>query len=169
MRLLRRLGALGVLGLGVFLFCVPLYFSGVVPAERELAAARAALERAKPRPGVQRTALAGPEAELARFQRFFPPEEDLALEVERVYKVARGAGLQLQQGEYRLERSPGLLAYRMALPVRGSYAQVRAFLSAVLTDIPVASVDALRFERKRSADAQLEAHFRITLYLRPAP
>ena len=46
------------------------------------------------------------------------------------------------------------------LPVRGSYPQLRDFVSAVLKDMPVASIDALRFERKRALDTQLDAQVR---------
>jgi hypothetical protein len=52
--------------------------------------------------------------------------------------------------------------------VRGSYTQFRDFLSAVLAGMPVASIDALRFERKKPLDTQLEAQVRLTLHTRPA-
>jgi hypothetical protein len=82
--------------------------------------------------------------------------------------MGRAAGLELAQGEYRLERrASGLWAYRINLPVRGSYPQLRDFLSALLKDMPVASVEALRFERKRAAETQLDAQVRVTLYVRP--
>jgi hypothetical protein len=167
MTVLHKLGPLGVIGLGLLFFCAPLYFSAIVPAQRELAT----LDGHKTPPGMtQRAALDGREDELERFYRLFPPEDQLLDEVQRVYKSARNAGLELLQGEYRAERRPaGLVAYRMTLPVRGGYSQLRAFLSTVLTEIPVASVDAVRFERKKSADAQLEAQIRLTLYLRQTP
>jgi hypothetical protein len=34
--------------------------------------------------------------------------------------------------------------------------------------MPVASVDALRFERKKALDAQLEAQVRLTIHARPS-
>ena len=78
------------------------------------------------------------------------------------------ARLDLAQGEYRLERRvSGLWAYRVTLPVRGSYPQFRDFIGAVLKDMPIASIDALRFERKRAAETPLEAQVRVTLYARP--
>jgi hypothetical protein len=36
-RLLDALGPLGVTGVGILVFCLPFYFSSIVPAERELA------------------------------------------------------------------------------------------------------------------------------------
>ncbi len=68
----------------------------------------------------------------------------------------------------RLERrTTGLWAYRITLPVRGTYPQFRDFLSGLLKEMPTASIDALRFERKRAADTQLEAQVRLTLYAQP--
>jgi hypothetical protein len=34
--------------------------------------------------------------------------------------------------------------------------------------MPIASLDALRFERKKAGDPQLEAQLRLTVYFRPA-
>lgn len=158
-RLLRQIGAPGVLAMGVLLGCAGFYLNGVAPVEDAVRA-----QRAQPAaPG------SGREAELQRFYSLFPPATQLTDEVERLHRLARAAGLDLAQGEYRLERrTGGLWAYRITLPVRGSYAQLRHFLSAVLSGMPIASVDALRFERRKAADTQLEAQVRVTLHARPS-
>ena len=51
--------------------------------------------------------------------------------------------------------------------MRGTYAQLRELGSSVLKEMPIASIEALRFERKNAADAQLEAQLRLTLHVRP--
>jgi hypothetical protein len=166
--LLERLGAAGVLGLGVLLACAGFYASALRPLEGEAAAQRLALERLKARTPLQPVSAGGRGEELRRFERLFPSASDLTGEVEHLHALARGAGLDLAQAEYRLERRPvGLWAYRITLPVRGSYAQCRDFVAAVLKDMPIASIDALRFERKRAAETQIDAQIRITLYARP--
>ena len=164
--LLRRLGATGVLGLGVLFFCIPLYFSALRPAERELAARIEAAERSR---GPYRPVAADRRTEeLRRFHGLFPSVENLADELERVYALAREAGLELAQGEYRLEkRTAGPLAYRITLPIRGTYAQTRSFVAAVLKEMPVVSVDALRFERKKTVETQVDAQVRLTIHFRP--
>jgi hypothetical protein len=172
-RLLRaylgKLGAAGVLGLGVLLFCLPFYFSALRPAERERDAKRAAAERSHLPGPVLQIGLDTRAEQLERFYALFPPVERLGGELERLYGLARASGLELLQGEYRVEKRPaGLIAYRVTLPVRGSYSQVRGFAGAVLTKMPVASIDGLRFERKKAADAQLDAQFRITVHFQPA-
>jgi hypothetical protein len=166
--LLRRLGAAGILGLGLLLACAGFYVSGLEPAQKQLAAQRALLERLHARAPLQTVAASGRADELRRFYGLFPSTAELAAELERLYRLGRGAGLELAQGEYRLEHRPvGAWAYRVTLPVRGSYPQLREFLGALLKDMPVASLDSVRFERKKVADSQLEAQLRVTVYVRP--
>ena len=167
--MLRRLGMPGVLGIGVLLACAGFYFTALAPAEQEASAQRIALERLRARTPYQPVSTGGRADELRRFYQLFPPAGELSEELERLHRLARSSGLDLAQGEYRLERRPsGLWAYRVTLPVRGNYAQFRGFLGAVLKDMPIASIDALRFERKRAADQQLEAQVRVTLHARPS-
>jgi len=165
---LRRLGTAGVLGIGLLLACAGFYVSALAPLEQEAAAQRLALERLKTRTPHRPVSSGGREEDLRRFQALFPSASELTDEVERLHRLARRAGLDLAQGEYRLERRVnGLWAYRVTLPVRGSYPQFRDFIGAVLKEMPIASIDALRFERKRAAETQLEAQVRVTLYARP--
>ena len=166
--LLDTIGAAGVLGLGVLVFCVPFYFTAVEPAERELEAQRSAAERLKARSPYQPVSSDQRTEKLRRFQNLFPPVEQLTGELEHLYSLARNAKLELQQGEYRLEaRGAGLAAYRVTLPIRGGYAQIREFVGNVLKEMPIASVDALRFERKKVGDTVLEAQVRLTIHFRP--
>jgi hypothetical protein len=168
-RSLRRLGAPGVLALGVLVACGAFYASALQPAEAELAAQRAALERLRARTPYQPVSAGGRAEELRRFHQLFPHAARLTAELEQLHRLARLSGLELAQGEYRLERpANGLWAYRVTLPVRGGYPQVRAFVGALLRDMPTASLEALRFERKRAAETELDAQLRITLHLRPS-
>ena len=167
--LLNRLGISGVLGLGVLIACAGFYVSALAPAEEEARAQRVALERMRARTPFQPVAASGRAEDLRRFYNLFPPASGLTNDLERLHRLARSAGLELAQGEYRLERRPaGLWAYRVTLPVRGGYPQLRDFVDAVLKEMPIASLEALRFERKKAADTELEAQLRLTLHLRPS-
>jgi hypothetical protein len=165
-RILEALGAPGVIGIGVLVFCLPFYLASVAPAEREVAKRSAAAAKATRLAGQPVSAPDG-AADLERFYRRFPTLDALQSELEAIYAHARASKLQLAQGEYRLEKGVGLAAYRVTLPVRGSYAQVRQFIGHVLKDMPTASLDAVRFDRRKAGDAQLEAQVRLTIYLRP--
>jgi hypothetical protein len=165
--LLDRLGPAGVISLGVLLFCAFFHFSAVKPLERELVQQQQAAERLKSRSPIQLASAPDKADEVRRFYDLFPPVAQLPDELEHVYALARDAGLSLQQGEYRLEsRGVGLLAYRVTFPMKGTYEQIRQFVGATLKDIPIASVDSLRFERKKVGDTQLEGQVRLTIHFR---
>jgi hypothetical protein len=167
--LLSKLGISGVLGVGLLIVCAGFYATALAPAEEDARAQRVALERLRDRTPYRPVAASGRADELRRFHNLFPPAGGLTDELERLHRLAHRAGLDLAQGEYRLERrASGLWAYRVTLPVRGSYAQMRDFVGGVLEDMPIASIDGLRFERKKAADADLEAQVRLTLHLRPS-
>jgi hypothetical protein len=165
-RLLEALGPAGVAGVGVLLFCLPFYFTALAPAQAEVKRRNAAAATASAgRPVQARPSLES--SDLERFYSRFPRVERLPGELDALYAHAKLSKVQLLQGEYRLESKAGpLTAYHVTLPVRGSYPQVRQFVGRVLRDMPTTSLDAVRFERKKAADAQLEAQVRLTIYLR---
>jgi hypothetical protein len=165
--MLEGLGPAGVISLGVLLFCAYFHFSAVQPLERELVAQRTAAERLKARSPAQLERVPDKADEVRRFYELFPPVSRLPAELEHVYALARDAGLQIQQGEYRLEsRGVGLLPYRVTFPMKGTYGEIRQFVGTTLKEMPIASVDALRFERKKVGDAQLEGQVRLTIHFR---
>jgi hypothetical protein len=166
--LLARLGLPGVLGIGLLLTVGGFYLSAVAPLEREIAARRVAAEHLRTRTPYQPVAVGGREQALQRFYALFPPIERLSAELEDLYGLARASKLELAQGEYRLEKGVGLWSYRVTLTMHGSYPQIRAFVGAVLRDKPIASVDALRFERKKAGERMLDAQLRLTVYFRPS-
>ena len=167
--LLRTLGPFGVTALGILLFCAAFYFSAVQPAEREIAAQQAAAQRLKSRTPYQPVALDQRGDDLRRFQNLFPATDKIPHEVEKLWVTAAEYKIDLEKGEYRLESAgPGLARYRVTLPVRASYAQIRNFINFILKEIPTASIDGLRFERKKISETQLDAQIRLTLYFRPA-
>lgn len=162
-RLLDALGAAGVAGVGVLFFCTAFYFNAFAPARAELERRAAAAAKGVP---AQETR-DDPAAELERFYSRFPSVERLPGELDALYAHAKVSRVQLLQGEYRMVPAGGpLAAYHVTLPVRASYPQLRQFVGRVLQEMPTTSLDALRFERKKAADAQLDAQVRLTIYLR---
>jgi hypothetical protein len=165
-RVVERIGIAGVLGIGVLLFCATFYASALAPAQRELAARQAAAAGASYTPRATATAHGGDE--LQHLHARFPSLDTLTAQVERLHRLGRASGLQLQHADYRLEVPPaGLIAYRVSLPARGEYRALRQFLGLVLKEMPVAAVERVRFERRKPGEAQLEAHIQLTLYFRP--
>lgn len=141
------------------------------PGETEIAAQREAAQRLKARAPYKPVAIAVDRRsdELRRFHNLFPASDKIPAEVEKLWMTAAEYKIDLEKGEYRLESTGlGLARYRVTLPVRASYAQIRSFINFILKEIPTASIDGLRFERKKISDIQLEAQIRLTLYFRPS-
>lgn len=169
-QLLRVLGPFGVTALGILLFCAAFYWNAVKPAESEIAAQREAAQRLKTRAPYQPVALAVDRRsdDLRRFHNLFPATDKIPKEIEKLWVTAAEYKIELEKGEYRLESTGvGLVRYRVTLPVRATYAQIRNFINFILKEIPTASIDGLRFERKKISETQLEAQIRLTLYFKP--
>lgn len=165
----QRLGPAGVVALGVLVSCAVFYWSTVRPLERALDSQRraAALRQSTQSIGAAST---DPRAqELSRFHGLFPSFAELPRELDRLYRLARDANLEIARGEYRLENADGpLLEYRVALPLRGGYSQLRNFVGATLAAMPGAAVDSLQFARSSASETRIEAQVRLTLYFRPS-
>jgi Tfp pilus assembly protein PilO len=161
---LERLGAAGVVALGLLCFDAALFFSGVLPARERALAAESRLRAGAAR--LPATRSGAPRDPLARLLAVFPPQAAIPDELERLFRIAGEQQLQLLQGDYRLEQQAELLkVYRISLPLKGSYAQVRAFVAAALNAMPYLSLDSIRFERQRVGDASVETRVKFSLFL----
>lgn len=167
-RLLDALGPAGVAGLGVLCFCLAFELGTVAPARQDLEERGAASERARTKPMALPVAAAREAQRLEHFRASFPSSDRLTDELAALHDHAKSAGLRLRQAEYRLEKgATGLTAYRVTLPIRGSYAQLRGFLGRVLEQMPTVSLDGMSFQRRKASDGVLEAQLRLTMHLRP--
>ncbi len=167
--LYHSLGRYGPAGLGTLVLCAVFYLAAVMPAETDLAARRTAdLQPSLRSPDVLRGAdprNASPRALRDRF----PATDQMPVELEKLWASASAHQIELPRGEYRLESAEaGLVRYRVTLPVRATYARLRAFINFVLTEIPNASIDGLRFTRKGIDETVLDAQIELTLYYRSA-
>ena len=166
----ERLGWAGVAGIALLAFAGMLFFSAALPLRDEVARLRDETDDLKRRlRSGDLTALGKPGVaeQLATFYAFFPPPTSSPDWLGRIHEIARARGLQLQSGEYRLERgsSPRLARYQITLPVQGSYAQIRGFVSAVLEQVPAAVLEEVSLKRDSVESARVEARIRLTLYL----
>jgi len=159
----QALGRPGIVGAALLAFSASFASSTLWPARQELQALRAA--HANGVLSEQR-----PDAELRTFYAVFPAASDAPEMFARLYATAAANGLALPRGEYGAvyDAQIGLTRYRIALPVRGSYAQIRAFIGDVLKALPAAALDEVSFERARISERQIDANIRFTLYLRGA-
>jgi Tfp pilus assembly protein PilO len=169
---LQAIGPPGVLGIALLVFSLSFAWSTLLPSWLELdrqrtaaASTREGLSEAPVRAAIRD---ASPAAELRRFYEMFPARSDAPELLSRVYSAAEDRSLLLSRGEYVRSTDPqtGLARYRIVLPVRGSYSQVREFVAATLQAVPVLALDEVSFERPKISEGEVEARIRLTLYLK---
>ncbi|MET3134886.1 hypothetical protein AAKU55_005189 [Oxalobacteraceae bacterium GrIS 1.11] len=92
-------------------------------------------------------------------------------QVQTLFALAAKAGLSLNQGEYKVgyDQASRVSTYQVMLPVKGSYQAIWQFALQVLRTVPFASLDELSFKRELIGDPSLEAHLRLTFYLKDTP
>ena len=168
---LVRIGWVGVTGIALLAFSLAFYFSAISPALTTISAlqleARTRLEQTR-KPARATTAdQDSPAAQLAVFYRYFPAHHSAPDWLERIYIAAREQNLQLEQGEYHTsrEKSGKLTRLHVTLPLKGSYLQIRKFLAAILSEVSIASLDSVKFERQKIGDSTINAQIKLTLYL----
>jgi len=74
----------------------------------------------------------------------------------------------LEQGEYRLQAETGtrLARYRVVLPARGSYVQIRSWLDAAAESQPGLQIDELSLKREDITQEAIEARVSFSLLVR---
>ena len=169
---LYRLGRVGGLGLALLGGAALFHFSTVRPAQQDFAELQHRLDRLEHRDSTGRAAR--PHAGSARmdeFMDFFPALDSAPQWLSTVYSMAEGEKLELLQGTYKLTEDPAFMLshYRISLPVRGSYPQVRRFIARVLDAVPFASLEGITFQRESASTGAIEANVALTLHLRAAP
>ena len=170
-QLMRELGWQGMSGMALLL--LGLLFSSTVlkPQEERATEMRDRAESQNPRSSLgaemQREALKSPSAMLERFYGFFVSDQEITDHLAKLYNLAQSNGLELRQGDYKAVQSKGerMTQYQISLPVAGGYNQIRGFAAQVLDQMPVVSLDQIKFERKHAFDQILEAQIIFTLYM----
>ena len=171
---LQRLGRPGVIGVALLVSSLGLAVSTLLPSWQELERQRATLAAAQEslRTAAARAPLPdeSPAAQLRAFYAIFPPHTEASASLSHMFAAGKQSGLQLSRGEYAIvtDRQTGLVLYRVTLPVRGGYTQIREFVAASLKAVPALALDDVIFERPSVSETQVQARVRLTLYLRLA-
>ena len=149
----HELGALGTAAL-VALAAAGVFFIMVLqPMQEERARLENALSKNKSRPETQN---------LTEFYGFLQSKEETTDALAKLYAIGTATGVNLQSGTYRTQQAGARLErYELALPVNGSYAQIRDFLNRALAEIPSLSLDQMTLRRNKVA---VEAELRLTLH-----
>ena len=157
-RQLALLGLPGVAGIGLLLFCLAFYFSGIRPLETNIALRQQMLSEQLP-------ARSAPKTDWRKLREILPEMAESDRQIEKIHALAAINQVKLKEGEYRDEAFKGaqLVARHLNFSVKGDYFQVRHFLSALLAQFPTLSLDAVQFQKPSSGGA-LETRISLTLY-----
>jgi Tfp pilus assembly protein PilO len=172
---LRQLGSLGVLGLALLVAAGVLWLVLIQPGEQELVRLAAQVKTRQ----VELTALnttgrvveLSKEEKIAEFYKGFPAVVQVPDQLKNIYQAADKNGLTLETGEYALlqtEADP-LARYRVALPVKGTFAQILAFMDAVLKDMPSTALESANFKRDKVDDPVVDAKLVFIVFVEAKP
>lgn len=142
-------------------------FSVLQPASDELNGSRTRLLALQQEIRLaEHTAKPAESSQLTMFYQSFPSEHKLPDAMEKLIAAAANKDLLLPQGEYQVssEKIGMLLHYQVTLPIKGPYPKIRAFLDQVLTEVPNASLDKVKFERQKVGDSAVDATVMFTLH-----
>jgi hypothetical protein len=148
------------------------YGAGVLLPERDyLAANEMKVARAERKAAAVRSgAEAAPLSPAQRSERFYgglPATTEVTQYVDRIYAAAAAEKLSLMHGEYTGADLPtaGLVRYKITLPLKGSYGQVRRFIAESLKTVPGLALDDVTLQRPNIGDAQVEARVQLSLFM----
>ncbi len=168
-RFCSELGALGLASLGLLAGATLFFFLALKPLEarNELLQQRLAdstrtnaVSGARPAPASQTA------AKLAALYEFLETKEQKSDLLAKLHATGAAAGVEVRAADYKLHKTGVRIErYEIALPVTGSYAQIRTFLGNALAGIPALSLDQVSFRKQRPEDAQVQADVRFTLHL----
>lgn len=168
----RLLGLPGVAGIALVVFSLSYAVSALLPARQELDALRDEVAQAKAREARAKSGVgdASPAGQLKAFYGFLPSQPAAPEWIDKIYAAASKQQVSLLRGEYSLVLDPdtSIARYRILLPVKGSYSQIRGFISGALDTVPSLALDDVNFERQKISDGQVDARVRMTLYLKKA-
>ena len=169
---LRRLGWQGLSGLTLII--AALVFASIAYTsannrserlERQLVEASARLKQAEADPATRKPTT--PTEQLLAFYQEFPKGASVPDWLEKIYAIADEQKLALDVGEYTLSKAQAgrLDQFRIAFPLKGTYPQIRKFITAALSTAPALALDGLYLKRDKVSEATVDARIVFLLYL----
>lgn len=164
--IVRRAGGAGVTGLFILTLLPGVYWMSIRPLQEEIARTATRIAAAgKTPPGAEPEPRSRNER-IRAFVEFFPERKDVPYWIQKIHTVADQQQIVLERGDYRrpTSESPLPVPLRITLPVKGSYTQIRRFVTAALAEVPTLALDEISFQRQNARDPRIEAQIRFILY-----
>jgi len=172
-RFARRLGGWGLLALAACGLALGGYVAIVIPLQQEIVKLRQQATRMPITPVAQVPQVLPHErvnAELESFRTRFPGVEGLSDQLDLLFELTSQHGLAVNRADYALVEKAGgaMRRFEVTLPVRGSYAQMRAFIDALLEQLPSVAIADIQLERGKIAESQVNGNLRLVFFVRKA-
>jgi Tfp pilus assembly protein PilO len=144
------------------LLAVSAAFSALIvePLESRAAALKSAVRPAAAR----REGGDEPAAKVQAVYQFLARGDEPTDALATLHGIGIDTGVRLQSASYRAQKEGRVERLEIALPLTGSYAQIRDFAARALAEIPAASLDQLSLKREHRGDAELTAELRLTIH-----
>jgi len=163
----KALGWPGVAGLAALLLAAVAIVMGQRWDSRAAALqAEAKQLRAKAQPAA---AAASAPLSVQQWQASLPPSSDRQQRLADLLELAIRLDLNGARTEHRLSTAEGLERLRVTMPLTGSYAQVRRFVSAALAHDPALSLDSIKLRRVSPMATDVDAELQWSLHGRAVP
>lgn len=165
---LPRIGRLSGIGLVLLAASAALWFSTLSLLRQDVVELRADVSRLEAAARSGSGVRTSPAGQASAFIKKFPTRTQLPAVLAAVASQATAAGLQLERGDYQFTpaKSGRIARYRLTLPVRGTYPQVRRFVDSTLVALPAVALESLKLEREGIGDEQLEADLQFAVMVR---
>lgn len=160
-----RLGRLGVIGLGLLLFCLSFYFGSIQPLQLELAD----MEKKTAELATRASAAGQSQAGEAGKPVPLPPVSLASESVKNLNGLAAQHGMSIERASFVLSDQGARPRLEVILPLKAGYPSLRAFLRDLLAMTPAPVVDELVFQRQQSSEAMVEANVHLSFYFSASP
>jgi hypothetical protein len=161
---LDKLGAPGIAGVGLLLFCLAFYAGAILPARDEVA--RLDAERMRLSAAAKgNLGAAAPEAARAGLPSLSQAPELL----KRIDALAARHGVAVERGSYQLKGREGPRRLEVDLPLKAAYPSLRAFVREALTLSPGAALEEIALQRAQATEPQVDAQVRLSFAFAGTP
>ena len=164
-----RLGWQGVVGIGLIVVSAIFSVGVFAPLQGHVTKLKTDTPSAYQRQNELKRIAAeqNPAAQLDKFYQFFANDDPLTDWLGRLYSIGEAYRLTLRQAEYRAleNRTLKLSQYQIVVPLTATYPQLKQFLAAVFTEIPILSLDYVNLQRRKVGDATVDVQLQFTLHL----
>ncbi|MDP1524971.1 MAG: hypothetical protein Q8M20_04125 [Rhodocyclaceae bacterium] len=154
--LLEKLGWPGVMGLGLLLFCLSLFFGHLLPLQDELIQMESEVDEFTETAAAQVPTTLSATAELPLLPLATAPEQ-----LKQLNALATQHGIVIERATYQMKAQAGQTRLEVSMPLHLNYPVLRAYLRDVLA-MPATVLEELMLQRAQATDMTVDAQLRLS-------